>query len=250
MKKITAILLAFAMTATLNVSALAADFTGSVEAKPAPQVVEQTAPDGGNYCVLILDPEDDLEKALIFTIDGEPFIITDYVPLFSKDSGSDLLEFCITALTEEALLPEIREKLDSAKEQLQNVENLGELDEGIDVAIEERITAFFGDSQNRIASTDLVISDVFNAEFVYNKDTIVQVQADQKIQFMFKPNFTKDDFFILLHNPEGTTWEVVTDYEWTEEGYLIVRVDQLSVFAIAVEKPVDLSVAPDAPEAP
>ena len=250
MKKIAVILLTIVLIAVLNISALALDFVGSIEAKLAPQIVEQTAPDGTTCAVLIFDPEDDLEKALIFTVNGEPFIVTDHVPLFSKDSGPDLLEFCVTALTEEALLPEIREKLDNAKEQLQNVENLGELDEGMDEAIEERITAFFGDSQNRIAPTDLVISDVFSAEFVYDKNTFVQVQADQKIQFMFKPNFTKDDFFILLYNPEGTTWEVVTDYEWTEEGYLIVRVNQPSVFAFAVEKPVDLSVAPDAPEAP
>ena len=247
MKKIMAILLTVAMFATLNVSALAAGFTSSVEAKPAPQVVEQTDSDGTTFVAMILDPT---ESDSAITVDGKPYVPVDLVPLFGEDADPGLLEFCVTSLAEEALLPEIREKLDSAKEQLQNVENLGELDEGIDEAIEAQIEAFYGDSADRITATDLVISEVFNAEFVYDKNTVVKVRDDQKIQFMFKPNFTKDDFFILLHNPEGTTWEVVTDYEWTEEGYLIVRVDQLSVFAIAVEKPVDLSAAPDAPEAP
>ena len=250
MKKLTAILLALALAVALGASALAVEYTNSIVAKPAPQVVEREAPDGSTYCALVLDPEDEPEKVIVLTVDGEPFTIYDYVPMISEDAGPNQMEFCITSISEDALLPEIEEKLESANSQILSVQNMGELDEGMDEAIKAQIEAFYGDAEALDPTADLAISDVFNAEFVYNKETIAQVQEGQKIQFEFKPNFTKDDFFILLHNPEGTKWEVVTDYEWTDEGTLIVRVDKLSVFAILVEKPADLSVAPDAPVAP
>jgi len=237
MKKALSIILAVAMIATMNISVLAADFVGSIEAKTAPEVV--TIKDGGNsYAAVIIDSKTEQ--------------IEEGVSTYDKNASSTILEFFLVSAAEksQAVLPEITENVNNAEQQIKQATDLGALTEGLDKDIENVIDAFYGDSKDKIGISDLVVSDLFDASLGRNKAKLEQVGDGQKVRFMIKPSFTKNDFFVLLHNTDGTNWEVVNDVEWTDEGYLIVTVDKLSVFAIAVEKTADLPVDPDGPDSP
>lgn len=237
MKKALSIILAVVLMATMSVSVFAANFVDSIEAKTAPDIVE--VKDGGkSFGALIINSQS--EK----TEEG--------VPMYDKNAGSTLLEFFVISAAEksQAPLPVITENLTKAQNQIQGAADLGKLTAGIDRDIEKVIDDFYGDSKDKIDITDLVVSDLFDASLVRDKAQLEQVKNGQKVRFMLKPSFTKNDFFVLLHNTDGTNWEVVNDVEWTDEGYLIITVDKLSVFAFAVEKTADLPVDPDGPDSP
>ncbi len=237
MKKALSIILAVVVMTTMSLSVFAANFVDSIEAKTAPEVIQIKEGDN-SYGVLIIDSK--TEK----TVKG--------VPMYDKNVGDTMLEFYIVSAAEksQAILPEISENIINAEKQIKNAANLGELADGLDKDIKKVIDEFYGDSEDKIDITDLVVSDLFDASLVRNKSRLEQVDDGQDVRFMIKPNFTKNDFFVLLHNTEGTNWEVVNDVEWTDEGYLIITVDSLSAFAIAVEKTADLPVDPDSPDSP
>lgn len=230
-------ILVVAMMATMSISVFAADVVGSIEAKTAPEIVE--VKDGGkSYGALIINSKTEV------TEEG--------VPMYDKNAGSTLLEFFVISAAEksQAALPVISENLTDSQNQIKAASDLGKLTSGIDKDINKVIDEFYGDSKDKISITDLVVSDLFDASLVRDKISLEQVEEGQKVRFMIKPSFTKNDFFVLLHNTDGTNWEVVDDVEWTEEGYLIITVDKLSVFAIAVEKTADLPVDPHGPDSP
>lgn len=231
MKKLLSILLVVCVAVTMSVSVFAANFVDSIEAKSAPEIIP-IAFNGKLYAALIID------KATGTVIAG--------VPLY-KDDGSTSLEFYIisTAEKDKAVLPEIKTELINAEKQIKNAANVGKLDAGLDKEIQKVIDDFYGNSPDKITIDDLVISDVFDTSLIRDKTQIEYLEDGQKIRFRIKPNFTKDDFFVLLHNTNGTDWSVVTDVKWTDDGYLEITVDSLGVFAFAVEKNIDLPVKPN-----
>ena len=243
MKKVLSIILIAVMIATLSLTSVAADFVGSIEVKAAPEIVE------------ISDGEKSYGAVII---DADTGSIQEGVQSFDENGDSTILEFFVISVAEksEAAIDDIAENLTEAQEQIQNVETIDELDDGLGREIENVIDAFYEDAQKqgktveKIKVSDLVISDVFDASLVRDKDHLEQLGEGQKVRFMIKPNFTKNDFFVILHNTEGTAWEVVSDVEWTGDGNLIITVDKLSAFAIAVEKSADLPVDPDGPTSP
>ena len=212
-------------------------FVGSIEAKTAPEVIEITV-DDKVFAAIVIDDESDE------TVFG--------VPMLDENGDTTILEFVVISAAEksEAALDVIKENITNSENQIKSVNNLGELTEGLDKKIEAAIDVFYGDAKDKIELRDLVISDLFDASLVRDKDHLEQVAEGQKVRFMMKPNFTKNDFFVLLHNTDGTNWEVVEDVEWTEEGNLIVTVDKLSVFAVALERTEDLPVDPNGPASP
>ncbi len=225
------------MMAAMSVSVFADNFVPSIEQKTAPEVVE-VKEGSKSYGAVIIDSK--TEK----TEEG--------VPMYNKNAGSTILEFFVISAAEksQAVLPEIKQNVTNAENQINKATDLGKLDAGLDKDIEKVIDEFYGNSQDKIGVADLVVSDLFDASLVRDKAKLEQVDEGQKIRFMIKPSFTKSDFFVLLHNTDGTNWEVVNDVEWTDEGYLIVTVDKLSVFAIAVERTEDLPVDPHGPDSP
>ncbi len=231
MKKLLSIFMAVCIAVTMSVSAFAANFVDSIEAKSAPEIIPIIY-NGKPYVAFIID------KITDKIIAG--------VPLYDKDSKTSL-EFFIISLAEKdnAILPEIKAELENAGNQIKNAANLGKLYPGLDKEIQRAIDAFYGNSPDKITINDLVISDVFDASLIRDKSKIEYLQDGQKIRFTIKPNFTKDDFFVLLHNTDGTKWNVETDVKWTDDGNLVITVDRLGVFAFAVERNTDLPVKPD-----
>jgi len=237
MKKALSIILAVAMIATMSISVLAVDFVGSIEAKTAPEVVKMKY---GNksYGALIVDSQT-----------GE---IKEGITLYDKNAGNTLLELYIGSVAEksEAPLKEVSDSLTNAQQQIKNADNIGKLSAGLETKINNKIAEFFGNSSDKADISDLVVSDLFDVSIIRNKEILEQLENNQKITFTIKPSFTKNDFFMLLHNTSGTNWEVVNDVEWTEDGNLKVSVDSLSAFALVVEKNADLPVDPDGPTSP
>ncbi|MDO4811167.1 MAG: hypothetical protein Q3985_04405 [Eubacteriales bacterium] len=237
MKKVLSLILAIVTMAAMSVSAFAVPFVDSIEVKTAPKIIEVKI-DGKSYGAVIIDASTEETES--------------GVPMYDKSAAGTDFEFYVvsSADKEQAVLPEIAQNLTSAEEQIKNASDLGQLSVGLDKDIQKAIDTFYGNSAGKISITDLIVSDLFDASLVEGKDHLAQLDSNQRIRFMFKPNFAKNDFFVLLHNTEGTNWEVVNDVEWTDEGYLVVTVDSLPAFAIAMEKTADLPIDKDGPNAP
>lgn len=237
MKKALSVILVLAMVAAMAVSAFAVEFVESIEAKPAPEVITE---------------EYEGKEVGALVVNGETKEVEDGVPLYDENASDTILELSVISAAEKdrAVLPEISEKLTSAEKQIKLAANLGKLDEGLDKEILNVIDEYYGDSENKIGLDDLVVTDLFDAELIRDKARIEPIGDGQKVRITLNPSFTKNSFFLLLNNTDGTNWEVVKDVEWTEEGYIRFIADNLGVFAFAVENRADLPVKPDGPESP
>ena len=246
MKKALSIILAVVLMAAMSVSAFADNFTPSIEQKTAPEIgiVEVSDGHGGSKAC----------SALIVTTANTDNIIQG-VPGQNQSSSDELIFYVISvAEREAAVVPEITAALESAESQVKAVSNVGQLGGGsVSAKINEEIKAFNVANATDINADDLVVSDLFDASLVLNETTIHKLAEGQSCAFMIKPNFSKNDFFAVLHNTEGTSWEVIENVEWVTvdgEDYLKVTVDHLSAFALVVEKTVDLPVDPQGPNSP
>lgn len=237
MKRAVSIILAVAMFATMSASVFANNFVPSIEQKTAPKVIEIMV-DGTPYGAVVMDKETEEIK--------------EGAKLYDKNGSSTILEFITISAAEkmQVALPEIIQSITSAENQIKNVPDIGSLDADLGREIQKKIDDFYGDAQDKIEISSLVISDLFNASLVRDKVRIEPVEDGQKVRFIIEPNFGKDDFFVLLNNTDGTNWKVVDDVKFTDEGYLVITTDKLSVFAIAVEKAEDLPVDPHGPNSP
>lgn len=247
MKTTLRIFLTLALLLSLCLTTFAADFTPSVEAKPAPEIVEYKF-DGNPVAALFVDENGNV-------LDG--------VPSYNPDASDDIMELVLVSYADilngassdkgisDAVLPGVSEGILSAIEQIQAVSTVAELSEGLGEQIQAKIDEFFGDSAEKINLDEVDVSDVFDASVIMNKAEILHTLNGRKIRFRLKPNnFKKGDFFILLHNTEGKEWRVENDTYWENEDTLVITTDRLSAFAFVVEKQPDLSVDPDGPQSP
>ena len=236
MKKALVVILIASLLCCMSLTATAADFAPSVEAKTAPEIVEIVIEDK-SYGTIIINQTDEF-------VEG--------VPIYKKDSGNTILELYMISLAEkeQAILPEITDRLTEAEKEIKSASDLGKLDEGLDKELKEEIDKFYGDSKDKIAVEDIVVCDLFDASLVRDKLKLEWINDGENVRFMIKTNFSQNDFFVLLHSMNEKEWEIVKDIEWTEDGSLLVTVDQLGVFAFAVARPADLPVDPHGPDSP
>lgn len=237
MKKISVVLMAVILTAAMGLSAFAADFVPSIEAKTAPEVVEIES-EGESYGSLVIEGEDDS------SVEG--------VPMYDENAEDTILEFYLISAAEKtkAILPQIEADLTNSQKQIAAASDLGKLDEGLDEAIMVKIDEFYGDSDEKIGVEDLVVSDLFDASLIRDKKVMEQIESGKNVRFIISPNVTKDEFFVLLHNIGGEHWEAVNTVQWTNDGKLMITVNKLDVFAIAVVKNADIPIETDDPGSP
>lgn len=234
MKRVLCAVLAVIMLVGASLAASAVDFVASIEEKNPPEVVP-IEHDDEYYGAVIVDREDPNDK--------------EYVSYYDKDVSLAILEFLLTSIADKdkAVLPGITEALNNSEKQVRTAEDLGKLFEGLKTDIEKKIDDFFG--KGKVSMSDLHVTDLFDASFIFSKDQLVELQKGKYARFMINPPFSEKDFFILLNNTNGTNWEVV-ETEWTKEGNLIITVDEVGVFAIVREKTKDLPVDPHGPDSP
>lgn len=232
MKRVLAslmVVLTFVLMLGLTVPAFAADFTPSVESKPAPEIVS------------VLDSNGNPQQAIVTAEDGTEIEIPEGI------------ELVITATSESdsTSVAEIQEMLAQAEAQIAEAANLGELTDELAPALEAAKEALQDEALQNVTIEDLVVQDLFDVSFVRDGKTLEQLLAEgQSVTFALQTNLTPNSLFFVLHNYSGTDWEVVDDVELQSDGVLRITLDSLSPVAIVTDGSVNLEVNPSAPDSP
>lgn len=228
MKKILASCFALAMCMFFTVSALAADFTPSVEYKPAPEFVPITDAEGNQVTAIITDA------------DGNQISIPEDVELvITPTSGKD-----------ETLIPEIREMLLRAEQQIADADHLGELTPDLADALAELQASSAGAAFRNVTLEDLVVRDLFDVSFVRDGKTLEHLlQEGQTVTFALTTDLTEDDLFFVLHNYREEEWEVVKNVT-VQDGVMTITLGGLSPIAIVVDGSSVMPANEDSPSSP
>ena len=226
------------LLAALCVPALAAVAVPSIEVKPAPEVVD-----------FYIEGDPDPYAAIVIKDKQGDDVIG--VPGYKENGSSTILEFYLISAAEKdsAILSDMTDGLNTAEDQIKSTNNIGNLGEGLDEKLDQKLDDFYNGADDRATVQDLVISDLFLASLVRDKAVIEAIEEGKEVKFMIKPTlFTEDDFFALLHSEDGADWDIVENVEWTDDGCLVITVDTLWSFAIVLEKSVAIPDGPDGPQ--
>lgn len=204
MKKLLSLSVAAILAVSMSISAMATNFTPSVEQKPAPDVDTIEVKD---------------ENGNVVTTPASDLVVT---PISESDEASE----------------EIKTMLQNAKEQISNAESLTELTPDLDAVIPEGMVA-----------DDLVVRDLIDVSVVGAAADILK--ANGSIAVKFKLGVDPDDFLAVLHNYEGSKWEVIPSDRVTihENGDVTVIFTSLSPVAFVVGKDA-ISIDENGPASP
>ena len=209
MKKLALFLVAAMMLFTLAIPASAAvEFTESVEQKPAP-TVETITDENGNEVSAIIRDENGNEVA---GVDANELIVTP-----------------ISALAQAA--EHISEMLSNAFEQIQQADSIADLVPDVDLG---SILQEMGSEAN---VEDLVVRDLFDVS-VEGDAAEYLAQEGNRITIRFALNIAPTATLLVLHNYEGSNWEVIPDDRVVRnaDGSVDVTFDSLSPVAFVVDK--------------
>ena len=216
--------LLIAVTLAAPVSA-AVNFNPSVEQKPAPTVDTVTDANGNEVSAIIRDQ------------DGEE------VHGVSIDSG----ELIVTPISQASQAAQaISEMLTNAYEQIQQADTIADL------------VPTIGDFLQTIGSAaqvaDLVVRDVFDVSLTGTAAEYL-AQEGNNITLRFDVGVAPSATLIVLHNYEGSNWEIIPDDRVVQnaDGTVDVTFDSLSPIAFVVdstETDTSASTDADAPTSP
>lgn len=226
MKKFASLLMAALLMVAMALPASAAvNFVDSVEQKPAPSVETVTDASGNEVSAIIQDASG------------------------NEVHGVTADQMSITPVSDLASAPtEIREQLEAAYEQIQNAASVADLVPDVDVA---SILQTMGSSSS---VEDLVVRDVFDVS-VSGEAAEFLAQEGNAITIRFQLNIAPSSTLLVLHNYEGSNWEVIDDDKVVinNDGSVDVTFDSLSPVAFVVdqtETDTSASTDDDAPTSP
>lgn len=221
MKKLALFLSVLLIAVTLAAPASAAvNFTPSVEQKPAPTVDPITDSNGDQVSAIIRDQNG-----------GE-------VHGVSIDSG----ELIVTPISQASQAAQtISEMLTKAYEQIQQADTIADL------------VPTIGDFLQSIGNTvtqvdDLVVRDVFDVSLTGTAAEYL-AQEGNNITLRFDVDISPSATLIVLHNYEGSNWEIIPDDRVVQnaDGTVDVTFDSLSPIAFVVDSTeTDTSASADA----
>ena len=220
MKKLALFLSVLLIAVTLAAPASAAvNFTPSVEQKPAPTVDPITDSNGDQVSAIIRDQNG-----------GE-------VHGVSIDSG----ELIVTPISQASQAAQaISEMLTKAYEQIQQADTIADL------------VPTIGDFLQTIGSAaqvaDLVVRDVFDVSLTGTAAEYL-AQEGNNITLRFDVGVAPSATLIVLHNYEGSNWEIIPDDRVVQnaDGTVDVTFDSLSPIAFVVDSTeTDTSASADA----
>lgn len=221
MKKLALFLSVLLIAVTLAAPASAAvNFTPSVEQKPAPTVDPITDSNGDQVSAIIQDQNG-----------GE-------VHGVSIDSG----ELIVTPISQASQAAQaISEMLTKAYEQIQQADTIADL------------VPTIGDFLQPIGNTvtqvdDLVVRDVFDVSLTGTAAEYL-AQEGNNITLRFDVDISPSATLIVLHNYEGSNWEIIPDDRVVQnaDGTVDVTFDSLSPIAFVVDSTeTDTSASADA----
>lgn len=143
----------------------------------------------------------------------------------------------------DALHAEIEAMLARAWAQIYAADTLADLTPDVIPALEKAKAASSDPRVKALTVKDLVVCDLFDVSLIKNKTEFVHSTPGQPITFSVESNLRPGDVYIILHNYEGTNWEVVNRCDLGSNGVLLMAVDYLSPFAIAVPHYYDMTVS-------
>lgn len=226
MKKFAMFLSVLLIAVTLAAPASAAvNFTPSVEQKPAPTVDPITDSNGNQVSAIIRDQNG--EEVHGVSIDSGELIVT---PISQASQAAQA----------------ISEMLTNAYEQIQQADTIADL------------VPTIGDFLQAIGSAaqvaDLVVRDVFDVSLTGTAAEYL-AQEGNNITLRFDLGLAPSATLIVLHNYEGSNWEIIPDDRVVQnaDGTVDVTFDSLSPIAFVVdstETDTSASTDADAPTSP
>ena len=226
MKKLALFLSVLLIAVTLAAPASAAvNFTPSVEQKPAPTVDTVTDSSGNQVSAIIRDQNG--EEVHGVSIDSGELIVT---PISQASQAAQA----------------ISEMLTNAYEQIQQANTIADL------------VPTIGDFLQTIGSAsqvaDLVVRDVFDVSLTGTAAEYL-AQEGNNITLRFDLGLAPSATLIVLHNYEGSNWEIIPDDRVVQnaDGTVDVTFDSLSPIAFVVdstETDTSASTDADAPTSP
>ena len=220
MKKLALFLSVLLIAVTLAAPASAAvNFTPSVEQKPAPTVDPITDSNGNQVSAIIRDQNG--EEVHGVSIDSGELIVT---PISQASQAAQA----------------ISEMLTNAYEQIQQADTIADL------------VPTIGDFLQTIGSAsqvaDLVVRDVFDVSLTGTAAEYL-AQEGNSITLRFDVGVAPSATLIVLHNYEGSNWEIIPDDRVVQnaDGTVDVTFDSLSPIAFVVDSTeTDTSASTDA----
>lgn len=220
MKKLALFLSVLLIAVTLAAPASAAvNFTPSVEQKPAPTVDPITDSNGSQVSAIIRDQNG--EEVHGVSIDSGELIVT---PISQASQAAQA----------------ISEMLTNAYEQIQQADTIADL------------VPTIGDFLQTIGSAsqvaDLVVRDVFDVSLTGTAAEYL-AQEGNNITLRFDLGLAPSATLIVLHNYEGSNWEIIPDDRVVQnaDGTVDVTFDSLSPIAFVVDSTeTDTSASTDA----
>ena len=220
MKKILSVVMITVFLVTMmSVTAFAADFTPSVKSKPAPTIVPITDENGNEGAFIIVDENG--------------------VPL-AMGSFDDII---VTPYAEWDTLPkDLKKMIENAYKQIQNSKTLDEL------TPELKLTA--QDIKNGVKMENLVVRDLFDVRLV--GDMADYLDGKNSITIIFDLGLDPDAFLRVMHNDEGSHWEVIPEdcIKRYKDGSVEVTFTSLSPVAFIVDKNQAGLAEPTGPSSP
>lgn len=226
MKKLALFLSVLLIAVTLAVPASAAvNFTPSVEQKPAPSVDPITDSNGNEVSAIIRDQNG--EEIHGVSIDSGELIVT---PISQASQAAQA----------------ISEMLTNAYEQIQQADTIADL--------VPTIGEFLQSIGSASQVADLVVRDVFDVSLTGTAAEYL-AQEGNNITLRFDVGVAPSATLIVLHNYEGSNWEIIPDDRVVQnaDGTVDVTFDSLSPIAFVVdstETDTSASTDADAPTSP
>ena len=220
MKKLALFLSVLLIAVTLAAPASAAvNFTPSVEQKPAPTVDPITDSNGNQVSAIIRDQNG--EEVHGVSIDSGELIVT---PISQASQAAQA----------------ISEMLTNAYEQIQQADTIADL--------VPTIGEFLQTIGSAAQVADLVVRDVFDVSLTGTAAEYL-AQEGNNITLRFDVGVAPSATLIVLHNYEGSNWEIIPDDRVVQnaDGTVDVTFDSLSPIAFVVDSTeTDTSASTDA----
>ena len=220
MKKLALFLSVLLIAVTLAAPASAAvNFTPSVEQKPAPTVDPITDSNGNQVSAIIRDQNG--EEVHGVSIDSGELIVT---PISQASQAAQA----------------ISEMLTNAYEQIQQADTIADL--------VPTIGEFLQTIGSAAQVADLVVRDVFDVSLTGTAAEYL-AQEGNNITLRFDLGLAPSATLIVLHNYEGSNWEIIPDDRVVQnaDGTVDVTFDSLSPIAFVVDSTeTDTSASTDA----
>lgn len=219
MKKLALFLSVLLIAVTLAAPASAAvNFTPSVEQKPAPTVDTVTDSNGNEVSAIIRDQDGNEVHGV---------------------ASGDITVTPVSALDQAAA--DISEMLSNAYEQIQQADTIADLVPTIGDFLQA-----IGNTVTQVA--DLVVRDVFDVSLTGTAAEYL-AQEGNNITLRFDLGLAPSATLIVLHNYEGSNWEIIPDDRVVQnaDGTVDVTFDSLSPIAFVVDSTeTDTSASTDA----